>query len=314
MLGAGITERYAIAQHDAWDEDGLVDLGFTRWGHRALVDRRYCEADLRILTGFVEPHFVAGFSGGPKAIMPGIAGIDTIMANHGCEMLDDPAATWGRTTGNPLWEEIQQVASMAGAEFIVNVTLNQRREITAVFAGDLSVAHSRAVAHARRTAMAPVDEPFDIVLTSNSGYPLDINLYQAVKGMSCAALIVKPGGAIVLAAECADGIPDHGQYQQLVHEAGSVQGILEMVRQPGFRRQDQWEAHLQARVQERAEVYVYSGCLSDQQLRGMLLTPCHDIGETLASLQHTYGPRARICVLPEGPQTIPYLRAREDRR
>jgi nickel-dependent lactate racemase len=307
MLGADIVRQYAIQQHDAWDGDALVELGRTSFGHRAQVNRTYCEAGFRILTGFIEPHLFAGFSGGPKAVLPGVAGFESIMGNHGFDMLNHPLATWGCTLGNPVWEEAREVAGLTHPEFLLNVTLNQRREITGVFAGSIWEAHGRGVEFVRQAAMAAVDEPFDIVVTSNSGYPLDINLYQAVKGMSCAAQIVRPGGSIIIAAECRDGVPNYGEYRKLVHEAGSVQGILSLISQPGYHRHDQWEAQIQARVQQKAKVYLYSACLSDDETRGMLLHPCRDIGRTLAELSAQYGPQARICVLPEGPQVIPYL-------
>jgi nickel-dependent lactate racemase len=308
MLGPDIVRGYTVIQHDAWDTAHLVDLGRTRYGHRVLVNRHFHEATFKILTGFVEPHIFAGFSGGPKAILPGVAGFETIMDNHSYEMLNHPAATWGRTEGNPVWEEMREVAALARPDFLLNVTLNRERRITAVFAGDVFQAHAQAVAFARQRAMVPVDAPCDIVLTTNSGYPLDINLYQAVKGMSCAAQIVKPGGSIIIAAECCDGVPEYGEYRRLVHEGGSVEGILRLVGQPGFRCHDQWEAQLQAQVQQRAEVYVYSAYLSDEELRGMLFQPCRDIEATLAELLRRHGPGARVAVLPEGPQTIPYLR------
>jgi nickel-dependent lactate racemase len=307
MLGPEIARHYAILQHDAWDEANLVDLGRTRYGHRMVVNRAYCEAPRKILTGFIEPHFFAGFSGGPKAVLPGIAGFQAIMDNHGYAMLNDPATTWGRTEGNPVWEEIREVAAATRPDFLLNVTLNRQRHITGVFAGDIWQTHAQGVAQAREAAMVPVHEPFDIVITTNSGYPLDINLYQAVKGMSCAAQIVKPGGSIIIAAECSEGVPDYGEYRRLVRDAGSLHGIDEMIGQAGFRCQDQWEAQIQARVQQRAEVYVYSSYLSDEVLREMLLEPCHDIEATLAMLRDKHGPAARVCILPEGPQTIPYL-------
>jgi len=307
MLGAEIVDNYRIIQHNAFDPEQLVEVGTSRFGHRALVNRHYHEATFKILTGFIEPHFFAGFSGGPKAVLPGVAGIESIMANHNYAMLSDPAATWGRTEGNPVWEEIRQVAAMTGPDFLLNVTLNRRREITGVFAGDVWQAHRQGVEFARQVVMVPVAEPYDIVLTTNSGYPLDINLYQAVKGMSCAAQIVRPGGSIVIAAECREGIPDYGEYRRLVQEGGSVQGVLDLISQPGFTCQDQWEAQLQARIQQVADVHVYSSGLTDEQIRDMLLTPCHRIEETLATLRAKYGPQARICVIPEGPQTIPYL-------
>ena len=323
MMGPQIVDNYAIAQHDAWDEDDLVSLGDTRYGHPALISRRLHEASVRILTGFVEPHMFAGFSGGPKAILPGVAGFSSIMDNHSYEMLADPSATWGRTDGNPVWEEMREVAVMCLAakgsgpsdgrrgpprhDFMLNVTLNRQRRITGVYAGDLWEAHTRAVAFARQVAMVAVDAPYDIILTTNSGYPLDINLYQAVKGMSCAAQIIKPGGSIVIAAECRNGVPEYGEYRALVRQAGSVEGIVEMLGQPGFRHHDQWEAQIQARIQQVADVHVYSDYLSDDETRGMLFEPCHDIEETLSRLLAKHGPQARVCVLPEGPQTIPYL-------
>ena len=311
MLGADILRNYAVHQHDAWDGGGLVDLGITAYGHRALVNRRYHEATFKILTGFIEPHFFAGFSGGPKAVLAGIGGFELIMGNHGYEMLSHPSATWGRTEGNPLWEEMREVAAMASPDFLLNVTLNRQRQITRVFAGDVWKAHRKGVEFARRSAMIPVDGPYDIVLTTNSGYPLDINLYQAVKGMSCAAQVVKPGGTIIVAAECRDGVPEYGEYRNLVHRAGSVEGILEMIGQPGFRHHDQWEAQLQARVQQIADVHVYSDCLTDEEIRGMLLRPCRDIEATLADLTRRAAD-ARVCILPEGPQTIPYLESAPD--
>lgn len=309
MLGSKVARRYTICQHDAFNPDELVDLGVTRYGHRAWVNRIYMEASFKILTGFIEPHLFAGFSGGPKAVLPGVAGLESIMDNHSYDMLNHPQATWGRTEGNPVWEEIREFALLTQPDFLLNVTLNRCRQITRVFAGDLLTAHSQGVQFARETAMAAVDAPYDIVLTTNSGYPLDINLYQAVKGMSCAAQIVKPGGSIIIAAECRDGVPAYGEYRALVHEGGSVEGIMNLIGQPGFRRHDQWEAQLQAQIQRIAEVYVYSDYLSDSEIEGMLMRPCRDIEATLAMLRRKHGPHARICVLPEGPQTIPYLKS-----
>jgi len=307
ILGRDIARHYAIAQHDAWAEDELIDLGRTRHGHRATVNRHYLEADVRILTGFIEPHIFAGFSGGPKAVLPAVAGIDAIMDNHGYAMLNHPKATWGYTDGNPVWEEMLEVALMTRPTFLLNVTLNRHRAITGVYAGDLVAAHRAGVEAVRRTAMVAVDAPFDVVLTTNSGYPLDINLYQAVKGMSAAAQIVKPGGDIIIAAECRDGVPEYGEYRRLVHEGGSVQGILDRIAQPGFRCHDQWEAQLHAQVQRKATVHVYSDYLPDDEVRGMLLEPCRSIEGTVSALLRRHGPGARLYILPEGPQTIPYL-------
>ncbi len=160
--------------------------------------------------------------------------------------------------------------------------------------------------------MVAVPQPFDIVITTNSGYPLDLNLYQAVKGMSAAAQVVKPGGAIIIAAECWDGIPEHGLYGQLLREADSPRELLDTIMAPGFLKQDQWQAQIQAQIQLKADVYVYTDNLTDAQIRQALLQPCHNIDATVAGLRAHIGPDATICVLPEGPQTIPYVLLRKD--
>ena len=155
--------------------------------------------------------------------------------------------------------------------------------------------------------MVPVDKPYDIVVTTNSGYPLDLNLYQTVKGISAAAQIVKPGGAIIAVSECWDGIPDHGLYKQLLQEGGSPQEILDRIDTPGFLKHDQWQAQVQAQIQLKADVHLHSSGLTDEQIRAAKLKPAPSLEKTLAHLVKKYGPESRICVLPEGPVTIPYI-------
>jgi len=206
-----------------------------------------------------------------------------------------------------VWEEMLEVALKTAPAFLLNVTLNRERAITGVYAGSLQAAHQAGTAAVRQTAMVRVAAPFDIVVTSNSGYPRALNLYQAVKGMSAAAQVVREGGSIIIAAECWDGVPDHGEYRNILHMADSPQALLEVIRRPGFLMVDQWEAQIQAQIQCQADVYVKSRHLSDDEIRAALLRPCHQIEETLAELLARYGPDARICVLPDGPQTIPYV-------
>jgi nickel-dependent lactate racemase len=155
--------------------------------------------------------------------------------------------------------------------------------------------------------MVPVHERFDIVITSNSGYPLDLNVYQSVKGMSAAAQMVKEGGSIIVVADCWDGIPEHGHYGQLLSEAGSAEALLEMVRDPKNVRQDKWQAHIQALISQKADVYFYSHNLADEQIRNALLIPCGSVGDTVEELMSRHGVDSAICVLPEGPQTVPYV-------
>jgi nickel-dependent lactate racemase len=307
MLGDALVDGYRIVQNDAFDPATQVHLGRTSFGHEIWLNAELAACDLKILTGFIEPHFFAGFSGGGKAVMPGMGGLRTILGNHDARNIGHPKATWGVTWGNPIWEEVRQVAQRVGGAFLVNVALNRDGQITAVFAGDLDAAHAKGCEFVRNTAMVATPHPFDIVITTNSGYPLDLNLYQSVKGTRAAEQIVRPGGAIVIAAECWDGIPEHGMYGRLLRGAHSPQELLERIQSPGFLEQDQWQAQIQAMIQLKAEVYVYSDCLSDEQIRAALLKPCRDIPATIAELRRRFGAGAKIAVLPEGPQTIAYL-------
>ena len=306
MLGSEIVSDYRVVQHDAWDRSN-VSVGRTSFGHEARVNAEYMRASVRILTGFIEPHFFAGFSGGPKAVLPGLADESCILANHDFDMIGHPKATWGITVGNPLWEEMCEVALKTSPTFLVNVALNRDKRITGVFAGDMLQAHAAGAEFVKSVAMAPVPEPFDIVITSNSGYPLDLNLYQSVKGMSAAAQIVGSGGSIIMVAECWDGVPDHGEYGKLLQMASTPEELMEIIGAPGFSRQDQWQVQVQAQIQMRADVYVKSSCLDEETIRGAMLLPCTSVEETVETLLQRYGRDATICVLPEGPMTIPYV-------
>lgn len=306
MLGREVVESVQVINHSAFDEAGLTFLGATEYGGDIWLNNAYLNADVRIVTGFIEPHFFAGFSGGPKGICPGIAGIKTIMHLHNAQMIGDPLSTWAQLDGNPVQGEIRAAVAMAPPQFMVNVALNNRRQITAIWAGHYIDAHEIGCRFVGDHAMRSVDEAFDIVVTTNSGYPLDQNLYQTVKGMSAAARVVKPGGAIVAVAECQDGLPDHGNFKDLLKLRPTPQALLQMIETPGFALYDQWQAQTQALVQAKADVYLYSS-LDPQTVHDAMLTPIDDLTMTLAMLQRKYGPDARIAVLPEGPQTVPYM-------
>ncbi len=307
MLGTDVVERFRIVQNDTNDLASHTRVGTTDSGNAVWIHTEYLACDLRILTGFIEPHFFAGFSGGGKACMPGMALLETILRNHCPTNIDHPHATWGTTAGNPIWEEIRQAAQMGGPSFLLNVALNCDKDITAVFAGDIDQAHARGCAFVRQTAMAAVSSPYDIVITSNSGYPLDLNLYQAVKGMSAAAQIVKDGGSIILAAECWDGIPDHGGYKELLTHATSPDALLADIRSGSPTVQDVWQAQIHASICTKARLHLFSDRLSDTAIEQAMLKPCRDIRRTVDALLRERGPDTRIAVLPEGPQTIPYV-------
>lgn len=306
MLTPAVVERYRVLNHEPENAAACIELGKTRTGAPAWINRHAVCSDVRIVTGFIEPHFFAGFSGGPKGIMPGVAHVETVMSNHGVHNIGDPRATFGVCEGNPLWEELRDIALRAGPSFLLNVTLNERRAITGVFAGDLIEAHRAGREFVRTSAMQRVKEPFDVVVTTNSGYPLDMNLYQGVKGMSAAARIVAERGTIILAAECREGVPAGSPLDRLLREAGSPEEILALLATPGFVRPEQWQAQIQALIQRRARVRVHSR-IPDDVLRAAHLEPCPDIAAAVREELALRGPQSRVAVLPQGPLTIPYL-------
>lgn len=306
LLTPAVVAKYRVVNHDCHDAASLVEVGQTRTGVPARINRHVVEADVRIITGFIEPHFFAGFSGGPKGIMPGCAGLETVMSNHGAANIGDARATFGITAGNPLWEELRDIALRVGPSFLLNVTLNEERQITGVFAGGLIEAHQVGIEFVRTAAMQRVGAPFDIVLTTNSGYPLDLNLYQGVKGMSAGARIIKDGGLLILACECREGVPAGSPLDKFYQETSSPEEVLARLATPGFVRPEQWQAHIQALIQRRAHVRLFS-TLDEATVRACFLEPCPDIGAAVAAELERRGPDARVAVLPQGPLTIPYL-------
>jgi nickel-dependent lactate racemase len=305
MLGPEVRRSCRVVNHVSRDESTLVDLGMVD-DVPVLLSREWVEADLRITTGFVEPHFFAGFSGGPKMVAPGLAGLATVLELHNGRRIADPRATWGICEGNPVHDAIRAVAAVAAPDFALDVLLNDEQRITAAFGGELFEMHRVARRHAKTEAMAAVSHTFDIVVTTNSGYPLDQNLYQAVKGISAAAEIVREGGTIVCAAECRDGLPEHGSYATLLAKGDSPAALLRMIEGSAVTIPDQWQVQVQARIQQRATVLVHADGLTGEQLRAAHFLPADDVSDVVASLVRAQ-PDARICVLPDGPQTIPYL-------
>jgi lactate racemase len=305
MLSRRVVENYRVVQHRPKDRASMVYLGKSSFGNEVWVNKDFMQARIKILTGFIEPHFFAGFSGGPKSVLLGVAAFESILKNHSASMIDSPYATWGVTEANPIHQEMSEIASLVKPDFIVNVTLNKNRNITGVFAGNWKEAHAEGCAFARKWVMRPVEKPYDLVVTTNSGFPLDMNLYQAVKGMSAAARIVKDGGTIIIAAECSDGVPRHGSFRELLRARKSPRELLEMIQNMPETIQDQWQVQILAKILQRARVYLYSS-LPDEEVAAAHLTPVKDIARLvnkLAASQREF----RIAVLPEGPQTVPYL-------
>jgi lactate racemase len=305
MLGDEVLGLWRVMDHDARDRASLTDLGMVG-DVPVLLDREWVDADLRITTGFVEPHFFAGFSGGPKMVAPGLAGLETTLELHNARRIGDPRSTWGVIEGNAVHDAVRAIAAATGVDFALDVLLDDAQRITSAFGGEVISMHAAACAEARREAMQAVDAPFDLVITTNSGYPLDQNLYQAVKGMSAAAEVVRPGGTIICAAECRDGLPDHGSYGRLLHEGRSPADLLERIAMSPVTIPDQWQVQIQARVLMRARVMLRADGLTDDDVRAAHIEPIADIEDAVERLL-AEDPAARICVLPQGPQTIAYV-------
>lgn len=306
MLGK-VVDTIRVENHDAFDDSKLTRVGCNMYGSDVYLNKTYLAASFKIVTGFIEPHFFAGFSGGPKGINPGVAGIKTILDFHNAHMIGHPNSTWGLIDGNILQDAATQNCLMAKPDFLLNVTLNGKKEITNVFAGEMLAAHRQGCEFVKKSAMYGVDKPFDIVLTTNSGYPLDQNLYQTVKGMSAAAQIVRQGGSIISTSECSDGVPDHGNYAQILKMRQTPQELLDMINDPAFSMFDQWQVQVQAIIQLKADCYLYSA-LDDETVRQAKFIPIHDVEAALAELLVKYGPAPRVAVLPLGPLTIPYVK------
>lgn len=306
MFGADIARRVRILNHDCQEPDRNVFLGNTPSGAPIWLDKTYVEADKRIVLGFIEPHFFAGFSGGAKGVAPGVAGIESILYLHGYELIAHPSSTWGVMDGNPLRQAIQDIAATCPPEFLINVTLNGAKDITGFFAGDYVAAHAAGCERTREEAMTPVPHRFPIVVTSNSGFPLDQNLYQTVKGMSAAARIVEDGGLIIVASECSDGIPLHGNFGAMLRQAHTAEALERMVRALSEPRLDQWQVQVFANILRRCRIALFSK-LDPETTHACLMTPVDDIREAVAAELDSIGHGAPVAVLPEGPLTVAYV-------
>ena len=309
MLGElPMSGGYNIVNHDAFSQANLTKVGVTKEHIPIFLNTDWIKTDFKITTGFVEPHFFAGFSGGPKMIAPGLAGFETIMKLHDSDMISNPNSKWGITHGNPIHDSIREIATLFPSNFTLDVTINKHHKITSVYAGEMFQVHKAAWEFAHSTAMREVPEPFDIVVTTNSGYPLDMNLYQAVKGMSAAHQIVKKGGSIICAAECSDGIPDHGSYGEILKSQASPQSLLNMIEASDYQKHDQWQVQIQASIQMENDVYLKSGNLSTDQIIEAHFLPADDVSKKVSELLSEKYRNGTVCVLPEGPQTIPFLK------
>ncbi|PUU95640.1 MAG: hypothetical protein CI947_157 [Halanaerobium sp.] len=252
--GDEIVDSVNIEMHDSRDEEQMVNLGQLPSGGDMLLNKTAVEADLLIAEGFIEPHFFAGFSGGRKSVLPGVASKTTVLANHCAEFIDSPNARTGNLEGNPMHKDMLYAAKAAGLAFILNVVIDAEKKVINAFAGHREKAHLKGTEFV--DALAGVDaKPADIVVTTNGGYPLDQNIYQAVKGMTAAEATCKEGGVIIIAAECSDG---HGgeEFYQTFRDTDSVQEIMDDILARGRKETvpDQWETQILARIMLKFKV------------------------------------------------------------
>ena len=300
-LGSDVVENYNVLNHDV---NQTVNIGMTSRGTPVDINTKAVEADFRISTGFIEPHFFAGFSGGRKSIAPGIFSVRSAYKNHSYKMVEHPRARAGILEGNPIHEDLVEQAKMAKLDFIVNVLLNKKREITHVVAGDPIKAHERGCEIERDVAGVKVDHKVDTTITTNSGAPLDLDFYQTCKGIDTASQITRDGGIIIIASSCCAGVGPE-EFRTLHASVGSPKEVLQKIKrlEPiGV----QWENQILARTQLKNDIYLVSG-LEDSVVKDMMITPIRAIEEGLEKAFRVLGNDAEIAVIPEGPLVLPLL-------
>ncbi len=303
LVGEDIANNYRVENHHGKETSEHDYLGITPKGVPVYIDSRYIRAELKITTGLIEPHLMAGYSGGRKVICPGIAGIETVKVWHGPKFLEHPNADCGIVEGNPVHEENTYIALMSGCDFIVNVCVDGNRQITWAGAGDMIKAWEAGVSFVRQIVRVAIKEPVDIVLTSCAGYPLDITWYQAVKGLIGALPILKKGGTIILVASLTEGLGSP-EFQQVLSENPDLKAFKKRILETDYFVMDQWQLEEFAKVIEKCKVKVFSKGLEHSVLSKCHVTPIDSVEQAIADSLQEYGPSARIAVIPKGPYVL----------
>jgi nickel-dependent lactate racemase len=306
LLGPEIVANYRVENHHGKCLEEHECLGTTPAGVPVFLDRRYLRADLKITTGLIEPHLMAGYSGGRKLICPGIAALETVRVWHGPQFLEHPRADCGILDGNLVHEENTRIALMAGCDFIVNVCLDDERRLTWVGAGHMLRAWDEGVRFLETVVKVPVSEPLDVVVTSSAGHPLDATWYQAVKGLTGALSIVKRGGTIIMAASLSEGLGSP-EFQRLLAETQDLKVFKQRILGKDYFVMDQWQLEELAKVVEHCRVKVVSDGVPAETLRRCFVEPAATVEEAIADSIAEYGPDTRIAVIPRGPYVLPCL-------
>jgi lactate racemase len=307
LLGPETVANYHVENHHGKALEEHDYLGVTPNGVPVHLDRRYVRADLKITTGLIEPHLMAGYSGGRKVICPGVAGLETVKVWHGPRFLEHPRADCGILDGNPVHEENTRIAKMAGCDFIVNVCIDGQRRITWAGAGDMEEAWLDGVRFVEGVVKVPVPEPLDVVVTSAAGYPLDTTWYQAIKGLTGALPIVKRGGTIVLAASLSEGVGSP-EFQEQIAQSRYVNRSPTGDNAPAAHcEMDEWQLVMHAKVIAKCKVKVVSHRPPTETLRRCHVEPAPSVERAVAESLAEYGPQARVAVIPKGPYVLPYV-------
>ncbi len=306
MVGPEVMRNYRIENHHGKVLEEHDYLGTTPNGVPVYLDSRYVRADLKITTGLIEPHLMAGYSGGRKVICPGIAGLETVKVWHGPKFLEHPRADCGILDGNPVHEENTRIAQMAGCDFIVNVCIDGQRRLLWVGAGDMIRAWQEGVRFVEGIVKVPVPQACDVVVTSCAGYPLDTTWYQAIKGLTGALPIVKQGGTIVLAASLSEGVGSP-EFQRLMADNPDLKVFKQRILGKDYFVMDQWQLEEQAKVADKCRVKVVTDGLSAEALRKCYVEAAPTVERAVADSLAEYGPAARVAVIPKGPYVLPYV-------
>jgi nickel-dependent lactate racemase len=302
ILGQSIVRRHTLAQHHARNFEEHLHLGETSRKTRVYIDKRYCEADLKITVGFIEPHLMAGFSGGRKMVAPGCAGEETIKALHSPLFLDDPRCCEGSLDRNPLHQDLLEIARLAGHDFITDVCLDADRRITGVFSGDPREAHEAGVAAVRSFVRATIERPADIVVTTSAGFPLDLTYYQAIKGMTAAMPVVKKGGTLILAAECSEGLGSDS-FKSMATAFPSADSFQDWIHQHPVEI-DQWQLQECAKAARHADVVLVSRGIKEEEKKGLFVKSAKSVEEAIRMAFQKSGSQASLAVIPRGPYTL----------
>jgi lactate racemase len=302
LLGKRIAERYRIVNHDCLDLENMVEIGTTSLGIPVILNRLFCDADIKILTGSIHPHQGAGFSGGRKSILPGMTSLETLKLHHGPKFRPpEPAMGW--MDGNPFHLQAMEAAKMAKPDFILNLVQNQKKEITRAVAGDLEEAWMAGVEASRAIFEIEVPEDVDIVVVVPGGSPRDFNLYQSQKSMATAELVVKKGGSIILPVECPDGVGSELFFEWMA-TASCPGDVMERFRVEGYDVGTS-KAWLYSRCLLKADVIVVSDCLDEKTLGQMFTKKAADLDTAIAMALKTQGPDAKVLVLRNAADMIP---------